>query len=121
MAAALRFAQQEFCAAANHLHAVPQEFLHHLLERQSPRPAIYECQENDADRALQRRKLVELIQYQSGISIALQVYDEADRLTIAGARFIADRGNPLDALVANQFADLFVEAVARLLEWHFRD
>ena len=47
--------------------------------------------------------------------------DEAHRLAGAGARFVADFGDVLDALLAHQFADLLVDAVARFLERHLAD
>ena len=110
VAAPLGLAQQELGAPADDLHAVPEEFLHHLLERQDSRPAVHQGQQDDADRLLQRRELIELVEDQMRVGVALEVDHEAHRLALAGARFVADVADALDALVLDQFADLLAPA-----------
>src|SRR5262249_30564476 len=102
----LGLAEQELGAPADHLDAVADELLEHLLEPQLARPAIDERQEDEADGLLQRRMLVELIQDEVRVPVAFHVKDDADRLAAAGARLVADGGDALDLLVLDQLADL---------------
>ena len=81
----LGLAQQVLRAAADDLDAVAQELLEHLLEGQRARPAIHQGQQDDADRLLQRRELVELVEHELRVGVALEVDDDADRLAVAGA------------------------------------
>ena len=118
VAAPLGLAQQVLGAAADDLHAVAQELLEHLLEGQRPRPAVHQGQQDDADRLLQRRELVELVEDQVRVGVALEVDDQPDRLAAAGAALVADVADALDALVLDQLADRLGQAVARLLEGH---
>ncbi len=115
VAAPLGLAQQVLGPPADDLHAVAQEFLQHLLERQRPRPAVDQGQQDDADRLLQRRELVELVEHQLRVGVAFEVEDEPDRLAAAGAGFVADFADALDPLVLDQLADRLVQAVAGLL------
>ena len=62
-----------------------------------------------------RRELVELVEHELRIGVALDVEDQADRLAAAGAALVADAADALDALVLDQFADDLGQAVARLL------
>ena len=73
VAAPLGLAQQVLGPPADHLDAVAQELLQHLLERQRPRPAVDQGQQDDADRLLQRRELVELVEDQVRVGVALEV------------------------------------------------
>ena len=115
VAAALGLAEQVFRPPADDPDPVLQVLLHHRLERQRLRPAVDQGQHDDADRPLQRRELVELIQNQVRVGVALQVDDEPDRLAVAGARFVPHRGDALDPLVLDQLADLLGQPVAGLL------
>ena len=62
--APLGLAEQVLRPPADDLDPVVQELLHHLLERQALRPAVHQGQHDDADRLLQRRELVELVEDQ---------------------------------------------------------
>src|SRR5262249_15442978 len=115
MAAPLRLAQEEFGAPADDLHPVPEELLQHLLDRQRARPAIDEGKQDDADRLLQWRKLIELVEHDLRVGVTLDVDDDAYRLAGAGARLIAHGGDALDAVFFDHLTDLLGKAVARLL------
>src|SRR5262249_36518457 len=69
---------------------------------------------DDADRALQRRELVQLVEDQVRVGVALEVDDEAHRLALALAALVLDLADALDALVLDEPADLLGEAVVRL-------
>ena len=55
------------------VHAVPDELFQHLLERQHPRLAVDQGQEDDRERVLQRRELVELVEHHFRVGVALQL------------------------------------------------
>src|SRR5262249_68980 len=74
-----------------------------------------------ADRLLQRRILIELVEDQMRIRVAFDIDDQPDRLATASAALIAHGADALDALVLDEIADGLMEAVARLLERHLRN
>ena len=113
VAAALRLAEQVLRPPADHLDPVVQELLHHLLEGQELRPAVHQGQQADAHRLLQRAVLVELVEDQVRVGVALQLDDEPDRLAGPGRRLVADAGDVLDPLVLDQLADVGGELVPR--------
>src|SRR5262249_8557528 len=117
----LGLAQQILGPAADDLDAMPQKLLQHLLETERSRPAVHQGQQNDAHRLLQRRELIQLIQHQLGVGVALDVGDEAHGLAAAGTTFVADGSDALDTLVLDQLANGLGQAVARLLERHLAD
>src|SRR5439155_17721432 len=119
--APLGFAEKVLGPPADNLHPVPDEFLDHLLEGEGPRPAVHQCQQDDAHRLLQRRKLIELIEDQLRIGFTLDVDDEADRLAPASAALVADRANSLNSLFFDERADGLMQAVPSLLEGHLGD
>ncbi len=121
MAAPLGLAQQVFRAPTDDLDAMPQELFKHLLERQRARQAIHQREQNDADGFFERRKLIELVEHDMGVGVALEVDDQTNRLAGPGARFILDVGDALDAFVLDQLADDLVQAIARLLVGNFLD
>ena len=111
--------QQELGAAANDQLAVADEFLQQVLERQHPRLAVDQRQEDQRETVLQRRELVELVEHDLRIGVALQLEDEADRLFqvafVAGGR---DAGDPP---LVDQRGDPLFDAVAGLLEGDLAD
>ena len=121
VAAPLGLAQQVLGAPADHLDAMPQELLDHLLDRQVARPAVHQGQQDDAHRLLQRRQSVELIEDELRVGVALQVDDEPHRLAGALAALVLDVVDALDALVLDQLADGLGQADARLLVGHLLD
>ena len=119
VAALLRFAKQEHRAATDDLDAVVQEFLHHRFQRKRHRAAFDEREHPDADRHLQLGELVKLVQHHVRIGTAFQFDDEANRLAVAGARFVADAADVRDAFGLHQLADLGGQFVPRHLVRHF--
>ena len=84
-----------------------------LLERQHPRLAVDQRQEDDRKRVLQRRELVELVEHDLGIGVALQLEDQPHRLLQVA--LVAHRRNALDPVFVHQRRDPLFHAVARLL------
>src|SRR5262249_46060538 len=80
----LGLAQLVLGAAADHLLAVPQVLLQHLLEAERPGAAVHQGQQDDAGGALEGRELVELVEDQVGVGAALEGEDDPDRLAVAG-------------------------------------
>ncbi len=111
--------QQELRAPADDRFAVADELLQHLLERQHPRLAVDQRQEDQRETVLQRRELVELVQHDVGIGIAFQFADQADRLFQIA--FVANARNAGDFALVHQGGDAFFDAVAGLLEGDFAD
>ena len=72
--------QQELRSPADDVHPMPQEFFQHPLERQHPRLAVDQRQENQRERVLQRRELIKLIEHDLGIGVALQFQHQPHRL-----------------------------------------
>ena len=111
--------EQELRAAADDRLAVPQEFVEQFLEVQHARLAIDQRQEDQRERVLQRRELVELREHDFGIGVALQIQHQADRLFQIA--FVAAAGNAGDFAVVDHLVDFLLDAVARLLEGDFAD
>ena len=109
--------QQELRPPADHRLAVADELLQQFLERQHPRLAVDQRQEDQREAVLQRRELVELVQHDVGIGVALQLADQADRLFQVA--FVANAGNAGDFALVHQRGDAFFDAVAGLLEGDF--
>ena len=109
-----RTGQQKLRAAADHRLAVANELLQQFLERQHPRLAVDQRQEDQREGVLQRRELVELIEHDLGIGVAFQLANQADRLFQVA--LVADAGNAGDLPLVHQRRDAFFDAVAGLLE-----
>ena len=75
-----RLGQQELRAAADDRSPMADELFQQLLERQHPRLAVDQRQEDDRERVLQRRELVKLIEHDLRIGVALQFENQPDRL-----------------------------------------
>ena len=85
------------------LLAEGDEGLQHVDQRQQLRLAAVQRHHVGAERGLQRREAVELVEDDVGIGVALQLDDDAVALAVA---FVADVGDALDALVAHQLGHL---------------
>ncbi len=96
-------AQQEFRPPADHLLAEGDERLQHVDQRHHFRLAAVQRHHIGAERRLQRRVAVKLVQDDVGNGVALQLDDDAVALTVA---LVANVGNALDTLVAHQFGHL---------------
>ena len=108
-----RAGQQELRPPADHRHAVPHELLQHLLERERPRLAVHQRQQDDRERILQRRELVELIQHDVRIGVLLEIDDDPHRLFEVA--LVAHAGDARDAAFVGDVGDLLDDRVARLL------
>ncbi len=82
--------------------AVPNELLQHLLERQHARLAVDQRQQDDRERVLQRRELVELVEHHVGIGVALELDDQPHRLLEIA--FVANGGDAGDFALVDRAA-----------------
>jgi len=98
-----------------------QELLEHLLDVQRLRPAVDQGEHDDADRLLQRRELVELVEHQLRVGVALEVEDQADGLALSGAALVAQGADALDALLLDERGDGLGQLLALLLVGHLLD
>ncbi|MCR6650572.1 MAG: hypothetical protein NVV73_03250 [Cellvibrionaceae bacterium] len=98
-----RLFQQVLGAPADDLLAEGDEGAQHVEQRQHFGLAAVERHDVGAERGLQRRVAIELVQDHVGIGVALQLDDDAIALPVA---LVADVGDALDALVAHQFGHL---------------
>jgi len=112
-----RFGQLELGAAADHRHAMTDELLQHVLQVAEPRLAVDQRQQDDRDRILQRRELVQLVQDHVGVRVPFDVDGDPHRLLQIAQ--ILDCRNPFDLVAVDQFADPFYDPVAVLLEGDF--
>ena len=100
-------------------HAVAEELLQQFLERAQPRLAVDQRQQDDRERVLQRRELVQLVQHHFGIGVAFDVDHDPHRLLQIAQ--ILDAGDALDLVAVDQFADPLHDPVAELLVGDLRD
>ena len=112
-------AEQEQRPPADDRLAVADELLQQFLERQHPRLAVDQRQEDQRKAVLQGGELVELVEHDLGIGVALHVADQADRLVEVA--LVVHRGNAGDLSFIGQRGDPLLDPVARLLEGDFRD
>ena len=101
--ARLGLAQLELGAAADDLAAELDEVLDDLDERQHLRPAADDRQHDDAERRLQLRVLVEVVQHDLRHFAALQLDDDAHAVAVG---LVAQIGDAFDRLLAHQLGDL---------------
>ena len=106
-------------APAEDRRAVTEKLLENVFEREDPRLAVDECQQDEREGRLERGELVELIQHDLGVGVALQLQHEPDRfLQIA---LVADRRDPPDPILIDKLGDLLLDCVPALLVGDFRD
>src|SRR3954453_11236790 len=79
-----------------------EEGLDHRLQRHQFRAAAVERHHVDAETGLQARELVELVQHDVRIGLALQLDDNANALAVA---LVANFRDALDALLAHDLGD----------------
>ncbi len=94
-------------APRDDLGAEADERLEELLEAHQPRAAAVERQRVDAERGLQRREAIELVQHDVGHGVALELDHQPHAVAIA---LVADLGDAFDPLVAHHFGDALVQA-----------
>ena len=96
------FLQVELGAAHDHLVAVINIVLQHLLEIEHLRTAIDDGQHHYSIGGLQHAMAIELVKHDFGLGIPLAFKYNAQTLT---ARFVADIGKSVDGFVAHQIGD----------------
>ena len=111
--------QQKLRAAAEHGHAMPEEFLQHGFESQYPRLAVDQGQQDDREGVLQRRELEKLGEHDLRIDVSAQLDHQTDR--IFQIALVADAGDAVDPLIGGHGADALFDAVAGLLIGDFRN
>ena len=99
-----RLAQLEQRAPRDHLAAMAQEVLQHLLEIQRSRLAIHQRHHVDAEHALHLGVLVEVVEHDLRHFVALQFHHHAHAILVG---LVAELGDALQFLVLHQFGDLF--------------
>ena len=102
MGAVARLAEQEFGSARDDLLAEGDEDRQQILQIHRLRPAAVQRHHVDAERGLQRGEPVELVQDDICHRIALELDDHAETVPVG---FVAQVGNALDLLLADQIAD----------------
>ena len=117
--AAAGLLEEVLCAAPEDRRAVTEEFLEEVLEGEDPRLAIDQRQEDQREARLQGGELVELVEDDVGVGIALQLQHQPHRLLEIA--LVADRRDPLDPILVDQFGDLLLDRVAGLLIGNLRD
>ena len=101
--ARLGLAQLELGAAPDDLAPELDEVLDDVEERQHPRPAADDRQHDDAERRLQLRVLVEVVEDDLRHLAALQLDDDPHAVAIG---LVAQVGDALDRLLADQLGDV---------------
>ncbi|MND56575.1 hypothetical protein D3C80_476840 [compost metagenome] len=99
-----RLAQQVFRAAADDFLTEGHEGAQHVEQRQLFRLAAVQRHHVAAERGLQRRVAVKLVEDDVSVCVTLQLDDDAVALAV---RFVTKVGNALDALVLDQLSHLF--------------
>ena len=98
------FFQAEQGAARDDFAAVAQKFVQNLLQIQQARLSVHQRNHVDAERVLQLREFVQLVQHHFGVFAAFELDDDA-RAVFVG--FVAQLGNAFHGFFAHQLADFF--------------
>src|SRR6185503_10033701 len=107
VAARFGLSQLEFGPPADDLAPELDEVVDQLDEREHLRAAADNGEHDDAEAALQRRVLVEIVEDDVADFAALQVDDDPHPVAI---RLVADVGDPFNRLLAYQLRDSFDQA-----------
>lgn len=97
-----RLAQIEHRATRHHLAAVQQEALQHLAQVQQAGLAVDQRHHVHAERVLQLRILIEVVEHDLRHFATLELDHHAHARLVG---LVADIGNALDALFGHQFGD----------------
>ena len=116
--AVARVVELELGAPGDDLGAEADERLEQLLQVHQPGPPAVQGERVDAERGLQRREAVELVQDDIGHGVALQLDHHPHAVAIA---LVPDLGDALDPLVAHHLGDALVQARLVLLVGNLRD
>ena len=104
--AGARLRKVELRASGNHVDLVVDVVLKHLAQRERPRHAVDQRKVDDAEGALQRGVLVQVVQDDLGHRTLLQHEHKAQTLAI---RLVAHVGDAVDALLVYQGRDLLLK------------
>ena len=102
MGAVARLAEQELRAPRDDLFAESDEGAEQVLQRHHQRTAAVERHDVGAERGLQRREAVELVEHNVGHRLALELDHDAVALPVA---LVAEVGNAVDLLLAHKLGD----------------
>ena len=102
MGAVARLVEQELGAPRHHFFAERDEGREHVLQRHHQRAAAVERHHVGAERGLQRREAVELVEHDVALGVALELDHHAVAVAVA---LVAQIGDAVDLLVAHQFGD----------------
>ena len=102
MRAVARLAEPELGAPGDHDLAERDERGQHVLEVHHQRTAAVERHHVAAERGLQRREAVELVQHHVGHGLALELDHDAIAVAVG---FVAQLGDAFDLLLAHQLGD----------------
>ena len=116
--AVARLAQPVLAPPGDDLDLVRDVDAQRLLQVEQPRHTVDERQDVRREVRLHRRVLVELVQHDLRVRIALQVDDEPHR--VAGRR-VADVADALDLAVVHELGDLLPDHLDRRLVRHLGD
>src|SRR5215472_10435310 len=111
--ALLRFAQVEAATAGRDFLAMLDVFDQHLAQGQRARLPVDEGDAVHAERSLERRVLVELVEDELALRFALELHDDAHALAVA---LVAKIGNARRLLVGDHLRDRLDEACLVHLE-----
>ncbi len=89
------------------LAAVLEEDLERVPQVQQLRPPVDDREHVDAERLLQRRVLVELVQQHLGDGVALEIDDDAHALAIG---LVAEVGDAVELALVHQLGDALDQA-----------
>ena len=108
MRARLGLPQLELGAAPDHLAPELDEVVDDVDQRQHARAAAHDRQHDDAERRLQLRVLVEVVQDHLRHFAALQLDDDPHAVAVG---LVAQIGNPLDRLLADEIGDVLEQSL----------
>ncbi|MNJ31361.1 hypothetical protein D3C77_259960 [compost metagenome] len=118
VAAIARLGQLELDPANDHFLAELEEELQQLAQAHLLGPPVVQRQHVDAERGLQRRIAIELIQDHVARGVALQLDDDAHALAV---RLVADIGDAFQAFLAHHFGDALDQGLLVHLIGQFGD
>ena len=112
VSASFRLAQLELGSSPHDLATELDEILENLEQRKHLRPATNDREHDDAEGRLQLGMLVKIVEDDFADLAPLQVDDDTKPVPI---RLVADVGDAIEDLLADQFGDAFDQAA--LLTW----
>ena len=111
--------QKELRSPADDQHTVADELFENFLEGEHPRLAVDQGQEDDRESVLQRRELVELVEHDVGVGVALEVEHQTHR--VFQIALVANARDARNLAVGHGRGDALFDAVAGLLIGYLAD